>query len=109
MKTFSNSLSINSNNLSNSFSVASFIKELEDFLKDDKPIYYSIDRFEGSFAICENRETLKMESIPISSLPKNITKNSILKYESNNFFVDNIQTSIAKQNINSKIKKVYKK
>ena len=109
MKSFQSFLCLNSNELFKPSSVINFIKELEDFLENDKSIYYSIDRFEGNFAICENRKTLKMESIPISRLPKNITKNSILKYVNNNFFVDELQTSIAKENIHYKSKKVYKK
>jgi len=91
------------------FSIEAFIKELELFLEKPKTIFYSIDRFEGDFAVCENRESLEMVNIPISKLPKNINKSTILKLENNKYFVDTAKTICIKSRINYKSSKVYKR
>ena len=88
-------------------SISTFLKELENYIENKCTIYYSIDRFEGSFAICENRKTLEMVNITISSLPKNIDKTSILKYKNGNFSIDAIQTIAVKKNIKTKASTLY--
>ena len=95
-------------NKSQIFSIENFIKDLENFLEKPKTIYYSIDRFEGDFAVCENRESLEMVKIPLSKLPKNTTKSSILKFESNKYSIDTTKTICIKNRINYKSSKVYK-
>ena len=91
------------------FSAQNFIKELELFLEKPKSISYSIDRFEGAFAVCENRESLEMVNIPLSKLPKNINKSTILKFENNKYYIDTVKTICIKNQINYKSSKVYKR
>lgn len=88
-------------------SIGTFLKELEDYIESTGTVYYSIDRFEDSFAVCENRKTLKMVNIPISSLPKNIDKTSILKCKDGIFSIDTTKAINVRKNIKNKVSTLY--
>ena len=49
---------------------------------------YTIDRFEGEFAVCENRETGEMINIKKENLPEKIKEGSILKLKNGKYFLD---------------------
>ena len=88
--------------------VNSFIKELNDFLKNtkNKPLFedglYQIDRFEGDnevFAVSENLKTGKMVDIPKSMIPPNASRAFVLKAENGNFSIDYDETRKYVKNI----------
>lgn len=95
------------NSFSGNLCVSSFIKELENYLVSTPTTYYSIDRFEDSFAVCENRKTLKLKNIPISSLPITIQKNSVLKHKNGKYILDNSKTKHCQHAIRKKVEKLY--
>lgn len=45
---------------------------------------YTIDRFEGNFAVCEDRDTGEMVNFKRDDLPQNAREGSILKYSNGN-------------------------
>ena len=106
MKLFNN-LNVNGKFTQNS--LQSFLKELEDYLENKNSTYFSIDRIENDFAILENRNTCKTFNVPMSMLPKNFSKTSILKFENGKYVIDKNKTEFEKNNINHKVKKIYNK
>lgn len=49
--------------------------------------YYTIDRFEGEYAVCENSKTHEMVDIPIKDIPKNAEENDILIMNKNQYMI----------------------
>ena len=68
---------ISSNN-SNNF-IESFINELKTYLEQSFNSMYTLDRFEGNFAVLEDRNSKRMLDIPISNIPSNAKEGDILK------------------------------
>ena len=69
------------------FDVSSFIKELTERLKKmDRELV--IDRFEGDFAVCEDRKTKEIYNINVNELPNEIKEGSILKYVDGKYVID---------------------
>jgi len=66
-----------------------------------------IDRFEGNFAVCENRETLEMENIEISKLPLNIKQGDVIKSKNNQFELDEQSKSEIEERIKNKMKNLF--
>ena len=98
------------NNFSSNF-VSSFLKELNEFLKNakNKPLFedglYQIDRFEGDnevFAVSENFNTGKMVNIPKSMIPQNASDCYVLKAENGIFSIDYDETRKYVKNITPK-------
>ncbi len=85
---------------------SSFSKELENHLKCAK---FSIDRFEGNFAVCENLETGEIINIEKSLLPENIKEGSILKYENSIYTLDINETKLRQENIKNIVNNLFKK
>jgi len=100
---------INKINLSNSQKeINSFLNDLENEL-NKSTTFYTVDRIEGNYAICENSNTLKLENISLSCLPNNIKQGNILKFEDNKYSIDLNQEHIRKSEIKDKISKVWNK
>ncbi len=98
-----NNLSKNlSSNSSNNF-IGNFINELKNFLNKDSNSMYTLDRFEGDFAILENRSTKKMTDIPISNIPSNAKEGDILKLSNGSYVIDYEETSIVSDRIRDKM------
>ena len=57
---------------------------------------FTLDRYEGKFAVCENRTTGKMTHIPNSIIPISAKDGDILKFENDKFKIDISETK--KQN-----------
>ena len=57
-------------------------------LEKELDVTYVIDRFEGNYAVCENRETQEMKNINIYELPENIKEGDVLRYENGEYFLD---------------------
>lgn len=84
----------------------SFSKELENHLTNSK---FSVDRFEGNFAVCENLETGEMVNIEKSLLPENVKEGSILKYENNTYILEITETISKQENIKNIVNNLFKK
>lgn len=63
-------------------------------------VEFSIDRFEGEFAICENKQTNEMINIKRDLLPINCKEGDIIKLVNGIYILDKKET----QNIQSEIK-----
>ena len=80
---------INHNNF-----IESFIKELEKGIKnmsmnmENEQKEYTIDRFEGEYAVCEDRKTGEMVNFKRENLPQNVKEGSIIKYSNGTFEID---------------------
>ena len=55
-------------------------EEIELAKKLDAIEEYSVDRFEGEYAVLENRKTNKTKNVKRDMLPENIKEGSILQY-----------------------------
>lgn len=90
------------NNLNNSFS-----KELKKSI--EKISHFSIDRFEGEFAICENKETNEMININRSLLPINCKEGDIIKLENGVYIIDESTTKAEQEEIKNMVNNLFKK
>lgn len=84
----------------------SFSEELENHLTNSK---FSVDRFEGNFAVCENLETGEIVNIEKSLLPENVKEGSILKYENNTYILEITETISKQENIKNIVNNLFKK
>ena len=91
-----------SSNSSNNF-IDNFINELKNFLDKNSNSLYTLDRFEGNFAILENRTTKKMTDIPISNIPSNAKEGDILKLSNGSYVIDYKETNIVSDRIRDKM------
>lgn len=89
---------ISSNNFNNF--IESFINELKSYLDKSLNPLYTLDRFEGNFAVLENRNTKKMTDIPISNIPANAKEGDILRLSNGSYVVDHEETN----NVSNKIR-----
>lgn len=92
---------ISSNN-SNNF-IESFINELKTYLEQSFNPMYTLDRFEGNFAVLEDRNSKKMLDIPISNIPSNAKEGDILKLSNGSYIVDHEETKIVSDSIKQKM------
>ena len=92
---------ISSNN-SNNF-IESFINELKSYLDKSLNPLYTLDRFEGNFAVLENRNTKKMTDIPISNIPANAKEGDILRLSNGSYVVDHEETKNVSNRIRQKM------
>ena len=93
----------NAENLSNN----SFSNELKNKL--EKTIFFSIDRFEDDFAICENKTTGEMVNIKKSLLPEFSKEGDILKFENGVYIIDKNSTQNAQTEIKNMVNNLFKK
>ena len=84
------------------FDVNSFIKELTERLKVMERELV-VDRFEGNFAVCEDRKTKEMYNIDKSELPDDIKEGSILKFENGKYVIDKIEEQETADRIKDKM------
>lgn len=96
------------NNFNKKNSTNNFSKELENYI-DKINTSFSIDRFEGNFAICENRKTQEMVNIEKSLLPEECKEGDIIKFENGKYTIDNSQTKKEKEEIKNLVDNLFKK
>lgn len=70
---------------------------------------FSIDRFEENYAVCENLKTGEFINIPTKSLPSNCAEGSILKFENNEYVLDEEKTKKAREEIENLVNNLFKK
>ncbi len=93
---------------SKSTSINSFLGDLKNHLFKPSNTIYTIDRIEGSFAVCENMKTLKIENILLTTLPHDIKEGTVLKFENGIYFIDDEYKKIREKQILDKVNKVWK-
>ena len=67
--------------------INNFINEMEVKL-NKMDVEYTIDRFEGDIAVCEDRNNNKMVEIMKENLPEGAKEGSIIKYENGKYILD---------------------
>lgn len=72
-------------------------------------ITYSIDRFEGDYAVCENKQTCEFVNIPKSKLPKNAIRGSIIIYSNGVYTLDDTLTLKEQSEIKNIVNNLFKK
>jgi maltodextrin utilization protein YvdJ len=88
--------------------INNLIKELENKLKNmEEGQQITIDRFEGEYAVCENRQTNEMINIKKEDLPKNVKEGTILKFENNKYIIDEKEQENVEQRIKQKMDKLW--
>ena len=85
--------------------ISEFLKELEKGLRNmnNEIKEYTIDSFEGDFAVCEDRDTGKMVNFKRDDLPQNAREGSILKYSNGKFEIDSKQEQEVSERIKQKM------
>lgn len=69
--------------------IENFMKEIESRFKNmQEEKVYTIDRFEGDLAVCEDRKTKEMINIKRKDLPEYSREGSILKLNNGKFELD---------------------
>ncbi len=91
-----------SSNSSNNF-LENFINELKNYLNKNSNPMYTLDRFEGDFAVLENRNTKQMTDIPISNIPSKAKEGDILKFSNGSYVVDYEETRAVSDKIREKM------
>ena len=91
-----------SSNSPNNF-LENFINELKNYLDKNSNPMFTLDRFEGNFAILENRNTKEMTDIPISNIPSNAKEGDILKLSNGSYVVDYEETRTVSDKIREKM------
>ena len=84
------------------FNVTDFANELESRLKNMSKEKYTVDRFEGEFAVCENRETKQIKNIKKEELPENTVEGTIIELEDGKITVDEKETKQVAERIKKK-------
>lgn len=72
-------------------------------------ILFSIDRFEGNYAVCENLTTNEFCNIPKSKLPKNCKEGSIIKLDNNKYVLDEKATSSKQSQVKNMVNNLFKR
>ena len=75
----------------------------------NESILYTLDRFEGKFAICENRITGEFINVPKNLIDKNAREGDILKFSNNKYLLDEISTQKAREEIKDLAKSLFKR
>src|SRR5574344_1827650 len=68
---------------------------------------YVIDRFEGDYAVCENRETGEMRNIEKSLLPESVKEGTVLERENGNYIIDVETEKQIEKRVAEKMKKLW--
>ena len=72
-------------------------------------VLFSIDRFEGNYAVCENLTTNKFCNIPKNKLPKNCKAGSIIKFDNNCYTLDEKSTSTKQTQVKNMVNNLFKR
>ena len=101
-------LEINQNNTNKNLDSKEFSSKLNNYITKTNSTF-SVDRFEGNFAVCENRETGEIINIPLSELPENCKSGSILKFENGKYILDLEETKKEQEIVKNMVSNLFKK
>ena len=76
---------------------------------DSEEIYYSIDRFQDNFAVCENQTTGEFINIPKDLIDSSAKTGDIIKKQNNKYIIDIEKTTIAKAEIRNLATSLFKR
>ena len=82
-------------------------EEIELAKKLDAIEEYSVDRFEGEYAILENRKTNEIKHVKNDMLPENIKEGSILQYVNGKYTYNEELTKEETNRIQEKMNKLW--
>ena len=82
-------------------------EEIELAKKLDAIEEYSVDRFEGEYAILENRKTNEIKNVKRDMLPENIKEGSILQYVNGKYTYNEELTKEETNRIQEKMNKLW--
>ena len=82
-------------------------EEMELAKKLDAIEEYSVDRFEGEYAVLENRKTNETKNVKKDMLPENIKEGSILQYVNGKYTYNEELTREETKKIQDRIKKLW--
>ena len=68
---------------------------------------YSVDRFEGEYAVLENRKTNEIKNVKRDMLPENIKEGSILQYVNGKYTYNEERTQEEVNRIQDKMNKLW--
>lgn len=100
-------MELNIENNKNQISNSSFSKELKNSIS--KEFTFSIDRFEGNFAVCENKETSEMVNIEKNLLPEDCKVGDIIKFKNGVYLIDELATQNEKNEIKTMVNNLFKR
>ena len=72
-------------------------------------VLFSIDRFEGNYAVCENLKTNDFCNIPKNKLPKNCKVGSIIKFDKNTYTLDEKSTKSKQSEVKNMVNNLFKR
>jgi len=75
---------------------------------DNNYILFTVDRIEGNYAVCENRQTGEFINISLYILPENIHSGDILKYIDGKYIVDIAVRNSLKESIQDRFNRLKK-
>ena len=82
-------------------------EEMELAKKLDAIEEYSVDRFEGEYAVLENRKTNETKNVKKDMLPENIKEGSILQYVNGKYTYNEELTKEENTRIQDKMNKLW--
>ena len=82
-------------------------EEIELAKKLDAIEEYSVDRFEGEYAVLENRKTNEIKNVKRDMLPENIKEGSILQYVNGQYTYNEELTKEETNRIQEKMNKLW--
>lgn len=83
------------------------LEEVELAKKLDAIKEYSVDRFEGEYAILEDRKTKEMKQVRRDMLPQNIEEGSILQCVNDKYINNEELTNQERERIKDKMNKLW--
>lgn len=89
---------IKQNNISEEMELAKKLDAIEE---------YSVDRFEGEYAVLENRKTNEIKNVKKDMLPENIREGSILQYVNGKYTYNEELTKEENNRIQEKMNKLW--
>ena len=100
------------NNIENNINTNEKKEYIQNFInaikqKLEKQTILVIDRFEGNFAVCENRENNKIINIPIVKLPEQAKEGDVIKFKNNKYELDIEKRQEIEEEINNKLKNLF--
>ena len=72
-------------------------------------VEYTIDRFEGEYAICENRETEELTNISITKIPKGAKEGDILDFSNGEYTINHEEAKVTREEIQELMEELKKK
>ena len=94
-------------NIKNEMKKNNISEEMELAKKLDAIEEYSVDRFEGEYAVLENRKTNEIKNVKKDMLPENIKEGSILQYVNGKYTYNEELTKDETNKIKDKMNKLW--